>query len=468
VKTIENLGTPNPWRECNSAVRTRYPLLYWTTFVYIVGIPNFVHFDSSGRTSNPINLTSISIVIMSVAAGYLLIAMLLLGRQPLVVRKLRLRNWIWTALLVELIVVTALGPRGHLAPVTTVSRLLAFFRIGQWVVAFALIAALVSRTAPQCVASLITRLIGRVSWVWISMVWLLLPIIPSQVYGGSEEDAHAAKRLGGQLINPAHVALLGSIAFFYALLFMPRGPRKWIALLIALPTIILTGARAQQGGFLVAFLLYALVLSRKPAIRWATVGMVIFLAWMTIPFSSTVGKYVARGQSAKTLASLDDRTRVWQASIEAIEVHPLFGYGYSIGARSAIRDHWKFAHWIPPHAHDEFLEAALDGGVVAFLLVLAIYGIVLQKAIRDIRYGPTRLFLFLVAVQFAMDAITGGTLCFSYRETGGIFLLCAVGVLAYQVPRKTGWLSYTRQARPVLQRAPAVLVHRGVLVQDVK
>jgi len=127
---------------------TNTPLLYWTTFAYIVGVPNFVHFDTTGRTANPINVTSISIVILTAVAGYLLITMLLLGRQGLIVRKLRIYGWIWIALLIELTLATALGPSEHLTPVTTASRLLAFYRIGQWVVAFSLIVALASRTPP--------------------------------------------------------------------------------------------------------------------------------------------------------------------------------------------------------------------------------------------------------------------------------------------------------------------------------
>jgi O-antigen ligase len=242
------------------------------------------------------------------------------------------------------------------------------------------------------------------------------------------------------------------------LLFFPRGPRKWIALFITLPTIVLTGARAQQAGFLLAFLVYALLLSRKSAIRWATVGIILFLALMAVPFSPVIAKYVSRGQSINTLASLDDRTRVWQASMDAIELHPLLGYGYNVGARGAIRDHWKFAHWIPPHAHNDFLEAALDGGVPALLLFLAIYWLVLWKASQDVRYGATRLFLFLVFVQFAIDAITGGTLGFAYRETGGIFLLCSVGILSNECRLDTSQTFSTQKRRPVPDRTPAPLV----------
>jgi hypothetical protein len=456
VTTIENLANIHALRQPKT--RHKYPLLYWTTFAYIVGIPNFVHFDSTGRTANPINITSISIVILTGVAGYLLITMLLLGRQRLMVRKLRIHGWLWITVLVELTVATALGPAGHLTPVTTASRLLAFYRIGQWVVAFSLIVALVSRTPLEHVPSLVSRLIGQISWTWVAMVWLLLPVIPSQVYGGAEDDPHAARRLGGQLLTPAHVALLASIGVFYALLFFPRGPRKWIAVFIALPTIFLTGARAQLAGFFVTYLVYALLLSRKSTVRWATIGIVLFLGVMAIPFNSMVGKYVARGQSAETLASLNDRTRVWQASMDAIELHPFLGYGYNAGARAAIRDHWKFAHWIPPHAHDEFLEAALAGGLPALFLFLAIYLVVLWKAGRDVRCGTARLFLFLVFVQFAMDAITGGTLGFAYRETGGIFLLCAVGILSNDFRSGTN-LSVSRRRRRATERTLEPMGH---------
>lgn len=461
MSATTSLGTVNYPRERDIAIRSRYPLLYWATFVFILGVPNFVHFDSTGRTRNPLNLTSISSVLITVVVCYLLIAILMLSRQSLMVRRLRIHGWIWITLAAEVALVTALGPRGHSMPVTILSRLLAFFRLGQWVVAFSLIVALVSRTASEYVPSLTTRLIGRISWAWLALVWLLLPILPSQVYGGSEEDSHIAKRLGGQLINPAHVALLASMAFFYALLFFPRGLRKWMALFIALITIGLTSARAQQAGFVVAFLLYAVLLSRKPALRWATIGIVSFAISMAIPFSSSVAKYVARGQSIQTLSTLDDRTRVWQASVLAIEQHPFFGYGYSVGARGAIRDNWEFAHWVPPHAHDEFLEATLDGGIFAGLLVLAIYGTILWRATRNIGSGATSIFLFLIFVQFAMDAITGGTLGYVYRETGGIFLLCAVGILSTEKRVDTRQIPTARRAYATSRRGPTPVTQNG-------
>jgi O-Antigen ligase len=430
------------------STQRRYPLLYWITMAYIVGIPNFVHFDETGRTANPINLTSISVVIQAVITAYLLVAMLLLERRPIEVRKIRVDSGLWIALLLELILATVLEPASRLVPSTTMALFLSLFRLGQWVIAFVLIVALYSRTPPRQATELVVELIGRSSWIWVALVWMILPIMPAQVYGGSEEGGpDEARRLGGQLIHPSHVALLGSMAFFYSLLFFPRGPRKWVACLIALLTIFLTGARAQQAGFLLALFLYTIVFSRKPAIRWGMAGATVLALVIGVSFSSGVMKYIRRGQSTQTLSSLDDRTRVWQVSLEAIRMRPILGYGYSVGARNAIRDHWRFAHWIPPHAHNEFLQTALDGGVVALVLVLCIYGRVLWISIREVGRGPCQLFLFIVFAQFGLNSLTGGELGSQYRGTGAVFMLCCVGVLAGAAEKVREYrVSYQRKA----------------------
>src|SRR5271156_2234111 len=93
-----------------SPTQRQYPLLYWTTLAYIVGIPNFVHFDETGRITNPINLTSISLVVQVIVTGYLLVVMLLLERRPIEVRKIRFDSGLWVALLLELTLATVFAP----------------------------------------------------------------------------------------------------------------------------------------------------------------------------------------------------------------------------------------------------------------------------------------------------------------------------------------------------------------------
>ncbi len=417
------------------STQKRYPLLYWTTLAYLVGVPNFVHFDVTGRVGNAINLTSISTIILTCIAGYVLTVLMLFDRQPLMARKIDIKIWLWIALLCELLMAVALHPANRLAPPTTVGLLLSCFRIGQWIVAFCLIVAHYTRAPSEQATEFVVRLIGRVSWIWLGLIWLILPIMPEQVFGGSEEATESTvRRLGGQLLHPAHVAFLSSVAFFYALFFFGRGPRKWAACLFAFVSLVLAGARAQQAGFLLAVFLYTIVLIRKPAIRWGAVFAVVIALPIGASLNSGVIKYIGRGQSVQSLSSLNDRTRIWSASLEAIAKRPLIGYGYSVGARGAIRDHWKYAHWIPPHAHNEFIEIALDGGIIALGMLLLLYGSVCCKTIGSVRRGPLHLFIFLVFGQYCLNFLTGSELSYQYVGTGGILLLTCVGALADPPP----------------------------------
>jgi len=190
-------------------------------------------------------------------------------------------------------------------------------------------------------------------------------------------------------------------------------------------------------GFLLALSLYAIVFSRRPAIRWGMICVAALGVLIGVSFSGRVMDYISRGQNAEALSSLNERTRVWEASWEAIRVGPVLGYGYSVGARNAIRDHWRSAHWVPPHAHNEFIQSTLDGGIVALLLVLWVYGHVLFASIREIARGPCQLFLFIAFVQFALSALTSPELSYEYLGTGGVLVLCCIGVLA-GAPEKAG------------------------------
>lgn len=427
---------------------------------YTVGIPNFVHFDVTGRMLNPINLTSISLVVQAVITGYVLVVLLLLDRRPIIVRKIRIDVGIWMALLLVFLFATVLGPASRLTPPTRMDLFLSLFRLAQWVIAFILIVALYSRTPPLRATNLLVELIGRCSWISIAMVWIILPIMPAQAYGAQEEGgATGIRLLGGQLIHPADLALLGSMAFFYALLFFNPGPLKWTACFIAPLTIFLTRARAGSVDFLVAIFLYAIVFSRKPALRWGMIGATALALLLGVSFNGRVMEYVSRGQNAQTLLTLDSKTLVWEASLEAVRMRPILGYGYIVGARNAVRDHWKFSHWIPPHAHNEFIQVTLEGGVVALVLVLYIYGHVLWTSIREVGRGPCQLFLLIVFVQMGLITLEGGgVLGYAYRCAGGVFIMCCIGVLGGAAEKVTEY-RVVRQAissalNPSLQALP--------------
>jgi len=442
----------NAMKETSSiAVQRQYPLLYWTTLAYIVGIPNFVHFDSTGRIHHPVNFTSVAIVILGLLTGYLLIVMLLLDRRPIICRNIRVSTRLWIALLVVFTIASFFQPMSRLTAPSKMDLPLSLFWLGQWSLTFILCIALYSRVPSTRAAEVVVELIGRASFVQIAMVWVFLPIVPDQVYGLSDEDARAIARLGGQFIHPGRLGIVAGIAFFYSLIFFSRGPRRWAGCLMAFLTLVLTGSRIAQAGFLLAVFLYAIVFSGRPALRWAAICSVPLAALMGLAMSNQLINYAARGQSAETLASLDNRTMVWTAGMEAIKLRPMLGYGYGVGARNALRDHWRYAHWIPPHAHNEFVQAALDGGVIAAALAILLYVQVLWWGFRDANQGLHHVFLLLSVIQLEINGVSGGLMMAGFNILGGLFILCYIGLAGGSSPPFKQFVTEAHRIRPSTQ-----------------
>src|ERR1700753_3795289 len=94
------------------------PLLYWTTLIYLVGVPNFIHFDVTGRTHTQglLNPTSLSGMLITFLASYVLLIVVILARRPLLCRKVNVSGWLWILLLLQLLLATALQPVSHLTP----------------------------------------------------------------------------------------------------------------------------------------------------------------------------------------------------------------------------------------------------------------------------------------------------------------------------------------------------------------
>ena len=435
----------------SAPTRRLYPLLYWTTLIYIVGVPNFVHFDSTGRVHQPINFTSIAVVILSLMTGYLLVVMLLLERRQIIRRRIQVSTSIWIALLGVFTIASLFQPTSRLTAPSGMDLALSLFWLGQWSLGFILCIALCSRVAFTRPKEVVVELIGRASFIQIAMVWIFLPVVPNQVFGMSEEDAGTVARLGGQFIHPGRLAIVAGVAFFYSLFFFPRGWRRWAGCLVAFVTLVWTGSRIGQAGFLMALLVYAFIFSRRPALRWAAICAVPLVGLMSFTINDSLVTYLARGQSAATLASLDDRTMVWEAGMEAVKSRPVLGYGFGVGARNALRDHWTHAHWIPPHAHNEFIQAALSGGIIAAALTVLLYVLVFWWAIRHANRGFQNVFLLLATIQLELNGVTGGLMMGGFNTLGGLFILCYIALARDSAEVSKQFLQRTRSTGPACQ-----------------
>jgi O-antigen ligase len=94
--------------------------------------------------------------------------------------------------------------------------------------------------------------------------------------------------------------------------------------------------------------------------------------------------------------TLTGRTQLWELVLERIQERPWFGYGYGgfwLGWAGPSAQVWAATNWLPPDAHNGFLNAMLDVGVVGLVLLLASL------------VGSTRRALALVLQHKTFDAL---------------------------------------------------------------
>ncbi len=99
-------------------------------------------------------------------------------------------------------------------------------------------------------------------------------------------------------------------------------------------------------------------------------------------------------------STLTGRTGVWSAVIEAIRARPFFGYGYGFWdqpstARSNI---WLEVDWQAPHAHNNWLDGALQLGLVGVTLAAIIWLSILCRCLWLIAVRRGNGALFYLAI----------------------------------------------------------------------
>lgn len=395
-------------------------------------MPNFVRFDASGKTHEfgLFNPTSISAITLTMTCAFLLIAVTIVGKRSLLARRVGFHGLLWGVLFINLLIASVLQPASSMRPASATDLPLSLYRLGEWALGFALLLSLYSREEPDRTTDLMIRLIGSVCWINITIVWIALPLIPSLVYASPEDIASGARaRLGGALIHPVHLSVLAGVGFFYALFFM-QGRKRLLACFIAAVTLALTYARSEQIIFLMALFTYVIVLSRSIVMRLMGFFAIAMTAVMGLVFQGSILEYLARGQGTRNITTLSERTDVWEASFKAFKLRPFIGFGFIAGVKQALQDQWNATNWVPPHAHSEFIQALVSGGIVAGLLVTALYVRALWLAIRGARQGIKHTFLLIVLLQITTMACIMPLITVQFSRLASIFLICFVALVA--------------------------------------
>jgi len=186
--------------------------------------------------------------------------------------------------------------------------------------------------------------------------------------------------------------------------FLLLGEAEGLALLRAgaIVMVIVAGLVASRSrGGVSAFAFAALAMSVvAPGRRRTALAVAVLVATgvVWIGLGGVISAFEMRGIRGS-------RLDLWRDMLPIVKHFPLFGVGWNAFATAYpwYQTIWK-TEWIG-EAHNDYLQALLDGGLVGLLLVAGLFGVVLRGAVARARRSPVELGLFGALAGFAFHEL---------------------------------------------------------------
>lgn len=198
-----------------------------------------------------------------------------------------------------------------------------------------------------------------------------------------------------------------------------------LAFALSLITLMLTQSRGGILGTAAGLLVVAVWRERKVA--WvAGAGALGLTVLFALGYGGALVEFVLR-MDART-ATLASRLEVWQRGLMMVRDFPYTGIG--IGTYNPIA-HWLYPFFIAapdevvPHAHNQFLQVAVDLGVpglLAYVGLLTAFGTSAARAYRANRSAPIRALIVGLAAGMFAHHVFGLTDAFMLGTKPGIVM----------------------------------------------
>lgn len=200
----------------------------------------------------------------------------------------------------------------------------------------------------------------------------------------------------------AFACLIG--ALYFETLKKKLGWYVLAPLAIAFVALILTQSRTSALAFVVAGLFFYSLRSRR---RWLvpTLAAVAALAALFIvPNFENLAMSIARTGDPTEIYTATNRVYIWRLVATMIQERPLLGWGYNTAA-SYFADYSQqvspeLGSYIPPNAHNAYLEIAFAGGLFAVVVFIGAAVINLWSLIRHQHQRGQALMLFWFITSF--------------------------------------------------------------------
>lgn len=190
----------------------------------------------------------------------------------------------------------------------------------------------------------------------------------------------------------ARLMVLATIIFILIALDNPKYPKlAWGLFGNSVLMILLTGSKTALLLLLTILMLVPLykLLRKKDTILIPVLVSVILIGGSSLIFITE--NWIDLLASLGRDPTLSGRTTLWELAIEKINERYWLGYGYQAfwlegGGAEII---WKHEGYKPPHAHNGFVNMAIDFGVLGLILFLIILIVTYGRGIIWLRAGNT-------------------------------------------------------------------------------
>jgi len=182
-------------------------------------------------------------------------------------------------------------------------------------------------------------------------------------------------------LHPNMIGMYSALAFFLAqYLSLQERIWRWACLALGI-TVLRTISKTTIIALLIAEVFYLFRetrISRKRKIQFATIAIVVFLAFGSL-LSSYLENYAAAG-SGSEFETLTGRTAIWATAFFIAIEKPWIGHGfYSLRALMPAFDNGNFEPW---HAHNELLQEFFEYGLLGVAVTIALYRSLFMTARR--------------------------------------------------------------------------------------
>lgn len=224
-----------------------------------------------------------------------------------------------------------------------------------------------------------------------------------------------ATRASGTFSNPLFfatycVTMLPFAAYIF--LFSKSVKRQIIGFVCCLASIGGVAMSYSRGPYLFAVIVFLLLFLHggKKCLKLFAVGGAGFVA--IIAFAGGIFKRMLTLISGTDL-SVNTRMSVWSAALDMLKNKPVFGYGTGFdNIRQVLHGTYGV---MQPHAHNIFLEAWLENGVLGAVLLAAIFVVFFINVFRLFRKGGIqKAFAVTLFASVAGFLLCGMTDCLFY------------------------------------------------------